>query len=164
MAKEPTEYESASVLQRVSAHCIDWFVVTLFVGVFASIIPPRGVLSVVLGLLLFGLALGYRILGDGFFQGAALGKRLSRIRVVDAATRQPCSIGQSAIRCGVFLIPFVPLIELVFLFIEGRQRWGDQLAKTYVLRRDPLVPQEVSRPLRPIDYTRIRDTIRDQRE
>lgn len=105
---------------------------------------------------------GYRLFGDGLFHGAALGKRLFRIRVVDAATRQPCSVGQSAIRMGVLFLPFVPIvpiIELIFLAVERQQRWGDQLARTYVLRSCPEWAPEVARPLRPMDFDRLRETL-----
>src|SRR2546430_876620 len=118
MTTKPTEYECASMFQRIAAQCIDLFVALFIVGLFASVGPSGGVLRGVLSLASLALALGYRLLGDGLFHGAALGKRLFRIRVVDAATRQPCSLGQSAIRIGVLLIPFVLFIELILLAID----------------------------------------------
>lgn len=159
MTTKPTEYECASVLQRVAAQCIDLFIVVSVTGLAISVAPFDGLLRGVLALALVAIAWGYRLLGDGLFQGAAIGKRLLRIRVVDVATRQPCSVGQSAIRIGVLFIPFVIFIELIVLVIERQQRWGDQLAKTYVLRRHPKSAPEVSRPLSPIDYETLRDVL-----
>jgi uncharacterized RDD family membrane protein YckC len=106
------------------------------------------------------LGLAYRLIADGVFGGAALGKRLLGIYVVDAATRRPCSIGQAAIRMGILVIPFACLIEPVVLACDSQQRWGDRVARTYVLRRHPKKSPVTATPSRPLNLAGLSETLK----
>src|SRR5262245_10089515 len=105
------------------------------------------------------LALAYRLVADGVFGGAALGKRIVGIYVVDAAAHRPCSLGQAAIRMGFLVIPIVYFIELVVLACDGQQRWGDRVARTYVLRRHPK-PAPVGPAPRPLNLAGLSETLK----
>ena len=159
MNTPPTEFETASILQRFVAQGIDVIFFLALAALPAQFLTSNsGFVAIALVLVLMVSALAYRFFADGVFGGAALGKRLLGIYVVDATTRQPCSIGQSLARMSVFVIPFVFLIEPVLLAIDSRQRWGDRLAQTYVLRRHPK-PAPVPAPSRPFDLSKIGDTL-----
>ena len=158
MSTKPTELESAAVLARIVAQCIDLAVALFIISLFSALPTPDGAIRVIVGLIGLALGLSYRLLGDGLFGGHAIGKRILGIRVVDAATRQPCSLGQCAIRIGVTFIPLVIFIEIVLLAIDGQERWGDRVARTYVLRVHPK-PAPVQQQLRPINLSGLKDTL-----
>ncbi|HSI62920.1 MAG TPA: RDD family protein, partial [Candidatus Saccharimonadia bacterium] len=128
----PTEYETASIVQRVIAHVIDSAVAVLVMVITVRVLNLESVLGILLFALSMGVALAYRMFGDSYFDGHALGKRLVGIRVFDARRRKPCTHKQSLLRNCILFIPMMPLIELVFLSIDGQERWGDRLAQTYV--------------------------------
>ncbi|HVC03123.1 MAG TPA: RDD family protein [Candidatus Acidoferrales bacterium] len=83
----------------------------------------------------------YFVLGLLYFTfmwstGATLGQRLLRIRVVDAATNEPLSLGRSLARYFGFVISAIPLaIGLIWAAFEPRKRgWHDHMAGSLVLR------------------------------
>ena len=153
----PTEYECASVAQRIFARLTD---VALIAAILVGVASTLGVnREPILGPVLLVAALGYYMFCDGLFSGQSPGKRLFGIRVVDARTRGPCSLRQAGLRVVVQFIPFMPIIETLYLAIEGVQRFGDRVANTFVLRVHPkLRPVE---NLRPIDLSRLRLTIQE---
>lgn len=157
MNEPPTELESASFVQRFIAQAIDTFFISALLSI-PSLAPAHSTLQTILIFSSLLLALAYRLVGDGMFGGAALGKRLLGIYVVDAATRQPCSPGQAAIRMGVLVIPLAYLIEPVVLACDGQQRWGDRVAKTYVFRRHPK-PAPEAPASRPLNLAGLRETM-----
>ena len=121
---KPTELESASVSQRVVAFLIDAAVMAGIVWA-TTLVNPEGTLFLVLAFLAVVAVFVYRLLGDALFGGAALGKRIMGIRVVDAETRRPCSRMQCVMRAGITLIPFAPIVEFIILSSDRQQRWGD---------------------------------------
>ena len=77
-------------------------------------------------------ALAYFLIADGIWNGQSLGKKLARIRVVDARTGRPCTILKSVLRnCLLWLLGW---LDLVFIFRGRQQRVGDQAAGTVVIR------------------------------
>jgi uncharacterized RDD family membrane protein YckC len=158
MPERPTSYEFASALARIAAQGIDFVAATVGFLVVTSILPAQSGAGFVVMLIALALALIYRLLGDAIFGGAALGKRICGIRVVDAATRRPCSLGQCAIRAGILLLPLVPLVEIILLVIDGEERWGDRSAHTYVLRLHPR-PAPEAKPLRPTHLDGLKDML-----
>lgn len=154
---KPTEQESASVTQRVVAHLIDLAVMAGIWMVPAKINAVGNTAILLLFLAVAGV-LVYRLFGDAIFGGAALGKRALGLRVVDAETRHPCSYMQCAIRTGITLIPLAPIIEFILLAIDGQQRWGDQIARTYVLRVHAKA-MPVHEPSHPIDFAGLKETV-----
>lgn len=136
---EPPECLLASVRARVLARSIDFAIAFLLL---------IGTLSVILnetfGSLIMCLYLG---LADGWPNGRSLGKLCCGLRVVDIATGRPIGMAQSLGRNLTLLIfPY----ELIALLCDQRQRFGDRLANTYVLRLRPRPEAKASeRALRP---------------
>lgn len=154
---KPTELETASVAQRGVAHLIDLGVM-MGIWMVPALVGATGNLAILLYLVALVALLTYRLLGDAVFGGAALGKRLLGLRVVDAETRHPCSYMQCAIRTGITLIPLAPVVEFILLAIDGQQRWGDQIARTYVLRLHAKA-EPYHAPSHPIDFAGLKETV-----
>jgi uncharacterized RDD family membrane protein YckC len=155
----PTEYETASVVQRVLAHAIDSALVVMVIAFAGAILGLEDAASVLLFMLVLVVALGYRILGDSYLGGHAIGKRIVGIRVQDARHGRPCTHMQSVIRNCILFIPFMPLVELIFLCIDGQERWGDRLARTYVMR-DHALQAPLHAPDRPLRLEGLEETLR----
>ncbi|MDX2177282.1 MAG: RDD family protein [Candidatus Sumerlaeia bacterium] len=64
-------------------------------------------------------------------KGRSPGKLVVGLRVVDANTGAPISVGQSIIRNLLFAIPCLPLVMLFVLLATG-EHWGDKIAGTRV--------------------------------
>ncbi|QIF04088.1 RDD family protein [Roseimicrobium sp. ORNL1] len=154
----PTEYETASVVQRVVAHGIDSVVASAVIFASGNLLNLESVGGMLVFVMVLAVALGYRIFGDSYFEGHALGKRLVGIRVFDARHRRPCTHMQSAIRNCILFIPLMPMIELVLLCIDGQERWGDRLAQTYVMR-DHALQAPVHAPDRPLHLEGLETTL-----
>ncbi len=158
-AEEPTEYEAAPLWRRFSAFAVDYALVILIVAIPFVLVSGNQALFLLLVTLNFATALSYRLFGDGIFQGAALGKRLFGIYVVDAKTRQPCSKKQALLRMIYQWVPVFAVVDGIVLICDGLQRWGDRIAGTYVLLRHPK-PPPLPKQLRPVDFAAIRASLK----
>jgi uncharacterized RDD family membrane protein YckC len=69
------------------------------------------------------------------YMGASLGQRVFRLRVADANTGQPISLGKAALRwLGLVLSFAVCLIGVIWVAFDSRkQGWMDKIAGTVVL-------------------------------
>jgi uncharacterized RDD family membrane protein YckC len=129
------EQRRAGLLLRTAAKAIDFILIASVV----EILPRAG----------FFAGLAYLLLGDGFFDGRSIGKKLIRIRVVSSADGAPCSFRESILRNSTFaagyLLLVVPWIGWIFFLVvaaiefvlvlgsDNGRRLGDELAKTTVL-------------------------------
>ncbi len=137
-----------------------------------------GVICAFVGVIWTGF---YLLFQDGINKGQSFGKRIMSMRVVNAETGAPCSYRKSIVRnlfiipvaitifgllflletlsSGlwsylwgiVFLIPLVNLIDALMIFGDRRQRLGDKLAKTIVVKGNPPrgeVPAEPATPVK----------------
>jgi len=69
--------------------------------------------------------------------GATYGMQVMDLKVVDAATLGPPTVGQLALRWLLLLFIDGGLVGLLLIMLTDRhQRLGDMLAKTYVVRED----------------------------
>ncbi len=125
----------AGLLLRAAAKIIDFILIAAVI----EIIPRAGYFA--------GLA--YLLLGDGFFDGRSIGKKLIRIRVVSAVTGASCTFRDSIIRNSTlavgYILWFVPWIGWIFIILTSAleftlmlgsrdgTRLGDEFAKTAVL-------------------------------
>ena len=64
-------------------------------------------------------------------KGVSIGKLVAGLRTVDFTTKESCGIGKSIGRNIVLYIPFMLLIELVF--IQNGKRLGDRMVNTRVV-------------------------------
>ncbi|MBI5639794.1 MAG: RDD family protein [Nitrospirae bacterium] len=129
------EQRRAGLLLRTAAKIIDFILIAAVI----EIIPRAGYFA--------GLA--YLLIGDGFFDGRSIGKKLIKIWVVSSETRNPCSFRDSILRNSTLAIGYglwiIPWLGWVFLFSacavefilllgsKDGMRLGDEIAKTIVL-------------------------------
>lgn len=70
------------------------------------------------------------------YQGASLGQRIFKLRVVDANTGQPITIGKALLRVLGLVVSFlVCFIGVIWVAFDARkQGWADKIAGTLVLQ------------------------------
>ena len=129
------EQRSAGLLLRTAARILDFILIAAVI----EIIPKAG----------FYAGLAYILLGDGFFDGRSLGKKLIRIKVVSASTNTPCTFRDSILRNSTLaagyiflLLPWIGWIVLFLVFLleftlilgsKDGMRLGDEIAGTFVI-------------------------------
>ena len=129
------EQRRAGLLLRTAAKIVDFILIAAVI----EIIPRAG----------FFAGLTYLLLGDGFFDGRSIGKKLLKIRVVSAETDSPCTFKDSILRNSTFAVGYVlwivPLIGWIFILIisivefilllgsKDGIRLGDEVEKTPVI-------------------------------
>jgi len=129
------EQRRAGLLLRTAAKVIDFILIAAVI----EIIPKAG----------FFAGMTYLLLGDGFFDGRSIGKKLLRLKVVSSGTDTPCSFRGSILRNSTFgvgyvlwIVPFIGWIFIVvitvieFILVLGSadgMRLGDEIAKTAVI-------------------------------
>ncbi len=129
------EQKRAGLLLRTAAKIIDF----ILIAAVMEIIPRAG----------FYAGLAYLLLGDGFFDGRSVGKKLLKLKVLSAETGGACSFRDSILRNSTFgvgyvlwIVPFVGWIFILivsvveFLLVLGSKdgmRLGDEIAKTVVI-------------------------------
>jgi uncharacterized RDD family membrane protein YckC len=115
-------YPLATPLDRLLAALIDWLIIALFSATgFGAII---------------GIA--YLLTKESLpiFEGQSIGKKLLRIKVVDSDTYMPIknAYEKCLIRNITLLIPVFQFIDAFMIFSSDRKRFGDQWAKTIVIK------------------------------
>ncbi len=129
------EQRRAGLLLRTAAKIVDFILIAAVI----EIIPRAG----------FFAGLTYLLLGDGFFDGRSIGKKLLKIQVVSAGTDSPCTFKDSILRNSTFAVGYVlwivPFIGWIFILIisavefvlvlgsKDGMRLGDEIAKTAVI-------------------------------
>jgi uncharacterized RDD family membrane protein YckC len=73
-------------------------------------------------------------ISDALEGGQSLGKKVFQISVIDMTLRRPCTPMKSLIRN--LPLAFLGIIDWVFIFSEKRQRLGDMLANTIVVKKN----------------------------
>lgn len=138
-------FRLASPVLRASAMLIDWAVimavwstVATFVGLLRVISPDVAGLVGTVGF--FVLSLAYDIFGEYRWRGQTVGKRLLRLRVVDAQGLR-LTLAQIVLRNLLRFIDRLPLLYLVggiaMLLNRRSQRLGDLAADTLVIWEPP---------------------------
>ena len=116
-----SSYVPAPLSSRLLAALIDLLVVVL-----------QGLLGGVPGV-------AYKLLADGLFDGASVGKKAMGIRVIVLETGAPCDFVKSIIRHVGVLVPCLgqiyAVVELVKLVIDPQhRRFADDWAGTMVVK------------------------------
>ena len=125
---------------RVVAYIIDAIILGIVGGIVDAIfgVNPRDTTSGA-----YGAAGGLNLLisiayfaGLWTYMGATLGQRVFRLRVVDANTGQPITIGKALLRwLGLFISFIVCFIGVIWVAFDARkQGWADKIAGTFVLQ------------------------------
>jgi uncharacterized RDD family membrane protein YckC len=125
----------ASRWERFLGRAVDGMIAGLPVGLAAVVVAfSRG--SVGFGLMMLACAWAalYFFFADGFRGGQSIAKQWLGMRVVDAHTGEPCTLGQSFVRHLTQLV--LGPIDWIFIFGDAHQRLGDKLAHTVVIDAD----------------------------
>jgi len=120
---------------RAVAKILDFIII----AAIAELVPKAG----------FFAGLAYLLIGDGFFDGRSIGKKLIGLKVVSAVTHSPCTFRDSVLRnstlglgyllfnilwFGWFFLLLVFVLEfIVLLGSSNGMRIGDEIAKTMVI-------------------------------
>ena len=112
----------ATPLERLLAALID--------GILIALVSATGIGSVI------GLA--YQLTKDAvsFLDGQSIGKKMVKIRVINADTNEPITNNyeKAMIRSVPLLIPIFNVIDAFLVFSKDRTRFGDQWARTIVIK------------------------------
>ena len=80
----------------------------------------------------FFIGLVYFLFSDAMPNGQSIGKKLLKIQVVNATTKQPCTPLESFLRNITFPLG---LFDWVFIFFGQHKRLGDFIASTIVVKK-----------------------------
>lgn len=119
----------AGFWQRFGAALVDGFIVGLASGILEALLKTTGYfIALVLGI-------AYYVSFEGGPRGAALGKQLLAIRVIDAQTGQPIGYGRALVRYLGKIVSTVCLLlgYLWMLWDPERQCWHDKFAGDVVV-------------------------------
>lgn len=130
LRREPDGGQLAPYGSRLAARLIDLAIVASLITFFGWLSTASYPAVFFIGLI---AGLAYHLLADGLPGGQSLGKRALGIAVVDAVFGSPCTFGQSAGRN--FMLNFLGFIDILFIASKRRQRVGDFVADTVVVRR-----------------------------
>ena len=139
----------ATLGQRIVAWIIDLIIIGIIAGVlgglaFGSIFlgtltanPFTAVFGLTTLAVMFIVIFGYTIYFEGYRQGQTVGKMVMKIRVVDEKTGKNITIEQALVRNILRIIDnqIIGLVAVILIaVIEKKQRLGDILAKTVVVK------------------------------
>lgn len=137
--------------------CMAWVVDSIAVSAATSILGFALVwlawisVDLTIGLLtvaFFAVSTGYNMVFEYVWRGQTPGKRLMRLRVVDAGG-MPLTLGQIILRNLVRVVDELPLIYLVggsaMMVSRHAQRLGDLAAGTIVVRHRPFAEPDLER-------------------
>jgi uncharacterized RDD family membrane protein YckC len=133
---------------RVVAYVIDFVIITVVefmigvgIGIVIGVSNPTNPQQATSNLtpLLNGIGAAISLLyfaGFWSLMGATLGQRVMRLRVVDANSGQPISIGKAVLRWVGLVISFLAcFVGVIWVAFDARkQGWMDKIANTFVLQ------------------------------
>ena len=119
-------YGLATRLERLLAQFLDALIYSAILLVPGWTLGTGGTLLGVVAAVL------YLLFQDGLARGQSYGKRVTSTAVIDERTGEWCSFGQSFVRN--LLLSVLNFIDWIFIFGGKRQRLGDKLASTVVVK------------------------------
>lgn len=157
-------FRIASPVLRLAALLIDWLVVMAAWTVIALILTPLGLVSTdfARGVMIVGyfvLSRGYDVMMEWGWRGQSFGKRVMKLRVVDARGLR-LTFAQCLLRNLLRFIdclPFAYAVGGVASLVSGRgQRLGDLVAGTLVAH-EPAEPAPDETALAGLRYNSLRE-------
>jgi uncharacterized RDD family membrane protein YckC len=126
--QQSSEFDQASLTDRLLGGIIDWLVVMGLSYILQAIVGWRvGYLA----------AAAYILLRDAlpFLDGQSVGKKVMKTRSVYQDSGAPITndYKTSFLRSILLSIPFLGLIDALFIFSGDHKRLGDRIAKTLVI-------------------------------
>ncbi len=125
---------------RVVAYIIDGVIIGVVAGIIDAVLhinltDPQNPSYGAGGGVNLVLSFAYFV-GMWTYQGATLGQRIFKLKVVDANTGQPIAFGKAALRWLGLLVSFlVCFVGVIWVAFDARkQGWMDKIAGTLVIR------------------------------
>ncbi len=126
------EFKLAPLSGRFCAQLLDSLVYAAIVAIPFGVWTRIGLEgSTIVLWVAVSLALLYLLFQDAL-NGRSLGKRLMKTQVIDSESGSPCNLWQSILRN--LSLPILSVIDCIFILGEKKQRLGDKLSKTLVIR------------------------------
>jgi uncharacterized RDD family membrane protein YckC len=128
-------YELASLMERRGGQLLDGLIslAIVLVGILVGSILLNSTIGAVIGVV---VAILYRLFQDGLTNGQSWGKKIVKTKVIHSRTASPCTFGQSFVRN--LLLAILGFIDWLFIFGGKRQRLGDKVARTLVVKPNGL--------------------------
>ena len=165
---ERPDYVFATLPQRLTAKIIDVVTSALFlVGATAGLmyLPLPQPLAGILPLLPFLLSFLYMLLGDGLFNGSAIGKRLMGLRVIQYRFGTPCTLFQCMVNnaAGLGALRVLILAEEAGEIEKGGYRGTVVIDERKVKRMQATKPDPQQSEATELDLAGIRSFVRRDR-
>ncbi len=126
------EFKLASLSGRFWGQLLDSLVYALIVAVPFGVWTQIGLEgSTIVLWVAAAIAVLYLLFQDAI-NGRSLGKRLMKTQVIDSKSGVPCSLWQSILRN--LSLPIFSVIDCIFVLGEKKQRLGDKLSQTLVVK------------------------------
>ena len=121
--------------KRYQGQFIDGLVSVLLFGLGIYLTRLWGLDGDLVDLIIIAIPFSYFVFSDALPNGQSLGKIPLGIRVVSKTTGESCSLLQSFARN--VLTPVLGVLDAVLILGKKRQRLGDKMANTVVIRCSP---------------------------
>ena len=133
-------YQLASLKERFFAFLLDVLIILPFICTYVLLEYKKlpAVLEIISRLVVGDstnwevIIMLYFLIIDGLPNGQSFGKRIVKIQVIVETTGTPCTVGHAILRNFWYYI--LPIIDCAFVFGEKRQRLGDKIAQTRVVK------------------------------
>ena len=138
-------FEYVGIGIRFVAQLIDAFIASIIASFIVTaagyeVTTSTGLSLGYVPIIMIGIFFAYFTLMEGFF-GATAGKMIFKVKVLQE-DGNPCGVGRAAVRNLLRFIDALPFLYLVgFILItrsEKKQRLGDRVAKTVVVKPRPI--------------------------
>ena len=116
----------AQIVDQAIGFCV--FLLAAFV---IRLLEIKGGFALGLGILSYA---SYILMNDAMPNGQSLGKKLLGIKVIDKHSGNNCTLKESFIRNITTVIPFLAVIDALMIFGKKKQRLGDIMADTLVIK------------------------------
>ena len=120
--------------KRYQGQFIDGLITLVLFALCMYLIKALSLQSVVTDIIVLLVPALYFVLSDALPGGQSLGKRLLGMYVVSKSTGKPCTVIQSVARN--VLTPILGVIDAIMILGSSRQRLGDLMANTVVLKNN----------------------------
>ena len=142
--------QSDAKIKRILAWLVDWFTIGITAGLLvtgleyanlASEINGNGPIVFLMFLAMLSFPVGF-IFRELIFGGRSLGKRITKLEILDQATGRLASKKQRIVRNLFFILCYV---DGIIMLVSGRSV-GDRVAHTVVVTRSALQAKEEQSP------------------
>lgn len=128
----------ASTGSRYVAQFLDQIIALALIYLMVFIVPTPDVsanVKAIAGISIYAL---YILFNDAMPNGQSVGKKILSIKVINKTTGKNCGLPESFLRNITTVIPFLAVIDAFMIFSLKKQRMGDKIANTLVIKNKNL--------------------------